>query len=90
VPAGTDGGVTVLGTAAGTVAAMVVSAGCALIGLPAGWLWIPAVAGIVGMLADSYIGAVFERSGRINNDGVNFIGTAIAGGVAIGFSAWVG
>jgi uncharacterized protein (TIGR00297 family) len=84
VPAGTDGGFTPLGTAAGAGAAILVSAVCALIGLPANWLWIPAVAGVFGMLADSYMGAVWERPGRINNDGVNFIGTAVAAGVAFG------
>jgi uncharacterized protein (TIGR00297 family) len=90
VPAGTDGGVTRLGTAAGAGAAMVVSALGALIGLRADWLWIPGVAGVVGMLVDSCIGAVFERSGRINNDGVNFIGTAVAAGLAFGLGALVG
>jgi len=89
VPAGTDGGVTLLGTAAGAGAAILVSAVCALIGLPANWLWIPAVAGVFGMLADSYIGALFERPGQINNDGVNFIGTAVAAGVAFGIGGFV-
>jgi len=87
VPAGTDGGVTLSGTAAGAGAALLVSVVCSVMGLPAAWLWIPAVAGTLGMLCDSYIGAVFERPGWINNDGVNFIGTAIAAGVGVGLSA---
>ena len=89
VPAGTDGGVTPLGTTAGAGAAILVSAVCALIGLPASWLWIPAIAGVFGMLADSYIGALFERPGQINNDGVNLIGTVVAAGVAFGIGALV-
>jgi uncharacterized protein (TIGR00297 family) len=89
VPAGTDGGVSLSGTLAGAGAAILVSAVCVLIGLPVGQLWIPAIAGVLGMLADSYIGAMFERSGWINNDGVNFIGTAIAAMMAVGLSAVV-
>jgi uncharacterized protein (TIGR00297 family) len=83
VPAGTDGGITLMGTAAGAVAAALVSAVCALIALPRGWLWIPALSGVLGMLADSYLGAWLERAGRVGNDAVNFISTAVAAAIAI-------
>lgn len=46
-----------------------------------GWrrecLWI-VVAGTIGNLADSYLGATLERRGIMGNDAVNFLNTAIA------------
>jgi uncharacterized protein (TIGR00297 family) len=79
VPAGTDGGVTLTGTMAGVGAAALVSMACNLTGLvPTRWLWVAVVCGVLGMLLDSYLGARFERRGRLNNDAVNFIGTAAA------------
>jgi uncharacterized protein (TIGR00297 family) len=46
-----------------------------------GWnksiLWI-IVAGTIGNLADSYLGAILERKGIISNNTVNFLNTAIA------------
>jgi uncharacterized protein (TIGR00297 family) len=79
VPAGTDGGVTLAGTAAGAVTAALVS----LVGLWAGlfpirWVWIAAGAGVLGMLVDSFLGALLERRGWIGNDSVNFISTVLA------------
>jgi uncharacterized protein (TIGR00297 family) len=79
VPAGTDGGITLAGTAAGVGAAAVVSLVCTLTDLvPTRWLWVAVACGVLGMLLDSYLGARFERRGRLNNDAVNFIGTAAA------------
>ncbi len=85
VPAGTDGGITVAGTAAGAVAALLVS----LVGWRVGllsprWMWIAAVAGVVGMVIDSFLGALFERRGWIGNDSVNFISTVLAAVAAAG------
>ncbi len=82
VPAGTDGGITWIGTLAGAGAAFLVSGVCRLTGLPVRWLCIAAASGIFGMLCDSYMGALFERRGFIGNDGVNFIATGIAAAVA--------
>jgi uncharacterized membrane protein len=36
------------------------------------------------MVADSYLGALLERRGRIGNDTVNFLGTALALLAALG------
>jgi len=36
------------------------------------------VAGVAGMLFDSFLGAVFERKGYLNNDAVNLLGTGFA------------
>jgi uncharacterized membrane protein len=39
----------------------------------------PAIlAGVAGMIADSYMGAVLERRRLLNNDAVNFLGTVTA------------
>jgi uncharacterized protein (TIGR00297 family) len=88
VPAGTDGGVTLGGTAAGAAAAGLVS----LVGmwaglLPTRWIWIAVAAGVFGMVVDSLLGALFERRGWIGNDSVNFISTVVA---AVGAAAVAG
>lgn len=84
VPAGTDGGVSLIGTTAGVVAAGVVSSICVLGGLlPRRWLVISTGAAILGMIADSFLGAGLERRRLVNNDLVNFLGTLIAAAAAV-------
>lgn len=79
VPPGTDGAVSLLGTLAGVVASGVVSSVCVLGGLlPMRWLPISGGAAILGMFADSFLGAWLERRRLVNNDSVNFLGTLIA------------
>lgn len=79
VPSGTDGGITLVGTLSGTLAAMITSAVAVMVGMVhAQQFWRPALAGVLGMLADSLIGATMQRRGWINNDGVNLAGTVIA------------
>lgn len=84
VPAGTDGGVSLAGTMAGTSAALIVSAVSAAAHL---LTWksalISAAAGTGGMLVDSYLGAVFERQHKLNNDLVNLLSTAAAAAIAL-------
>ena len=79
VPAGTDGGISVAGTLAGIVASALVSLACALTGLLE-WKWflISAAAGVLGMTADSLLGASLERRHLLNNDLVNLFSTLIA------------
>lgn len=79
VLAGTDGAISLPGTAAGFVAAVAVS----LTGL-AGWrtALACAAAALIGMTADSLLGATVERRGVIGNNAVNFISTAIAALIA--------
>lgn len=87
VPAGTNGAVSVIGTLAGIVAAGVVSSVCALGGLlPRTWLVISAGAAVLGMLADSFLGAWLERRRLLNNDSVNFISTLVAAVAAYALS----
>lgn len=78
VPAGTDGGVTVVGTVAGLAAAAVVVA----IGSGHHPLWptqlITWMAASAGLYLDSLLGATVERRGWIGNDLVNFSSTLVA------------
>jgi uncharacterized protein (TIGR00297 family) len=80
---GTDGAITLAGTAAGLAAAI----GVSLTGI-AGWRAAPicAAAGILGMIADSFLGATLERRGFMGNNAVNFSSTAIAALIAFAVS----
>jgi len=74
---GSDGVVSVEGTFIGIAGALVI----ALIhALSYGWniliLWI-VIAGFVGNLADSVLGATLERKGLMGNNVVNFLNTAV-------------
>jgi uncharacterized protein (TIGR00297 family) len=91
VSAGTDGGITVFGTVAGLAAGLViavVAVGCGVV--VQSRLWIPVVAGFVGMLADSAMGATIQRRGWISNQGVNFFATLLAAVIAYGIVLAVG
>jgi uncharacterized protein (TIGR00297 family) len=79
VEPGTDGGITLVGTAAGAVAAVLIAAiGSWAIG--GGWMlfWLAAPGGIFGLLFDSLLGATLERKDWLNNDAVNFLSTLSA------------
>jgi uncharacterized protein (TIGR00297 family) len=79
VPAGIDGAVSLQGTLAGIAAATIVSLVCVVGGLlPWKWLSISAVAAVLGMIADSYLGASLQRRGMLNNDSVNFLSTLLS------------
>ena len=79
VPAGTDGGITVPGTAAGLAASVAVTAVAAATGvIDPRCIWIPVVAGFAGMVLDSILGATLQRRGWISNEGVNLWSTLAA------------
>ncbi|MBZ5521829.1 MAG: DUF92 domain-containing protein [Acidobacteriia bacterium] len=83
VTPGTDGGISVSGTLAATLAALAVAATSRILGLAStSQAAMIAGAGVFGMLVDSVIGAAFERRGYLNNDLVNLLGTASAVGLA--------
>jgi len=85
VPTGTDGGITIPGSIAGSAAGLVVAAVATAGGmLPQAQLWIPVTAGFAGMLIDSILGATLQRRGWISNQVVNFFATMAAGALAYG------
>ena len=87
VIAGTDGAITLAGTLAGAAAAAVVTATCVLGGM---FPWraglICFAAGMLGTVADSFLGATLERGGWLGNNAVNFLSTASAAAIAFAFS----
>ena len=83
VPAGTNGGVSWMGTVAGVAAGAFVSLVSVMTGLiPLKWLGISIAGAVAGMIADSFLGALLEQRKLLNNDAVNFLGTLIAAGAA--------
>ena len=83
VPAGTNGGVSWMGTLAGVAAGAFVSVVSVITGLiPLKWVGVSIVGAVAGMIADSFLGALLEQRKLLNNDAVNFLGTLIAAGAA--------
>jgi uncharacterized protein (TIGR00297 family) len=83
VAVGTDGAVTVLGSAAGIAGGAVVAiAGAWAMHLENGAAGIALFAGVCGLFFDSLVGATLERRGWLGNDLVNFASTVFAAGVA--------
>ena len=85
VEAGTDGGMTITGSGAGILAAVIVasvgvwSSGVSLADREGQTLLGLATMGAVfGLLFDSLLGATFERKRWLNNDAVNFLSTLSA------------
>ena len=84
VPAGTNGGVSLLGTVAGVAAAAMVGAvATATHVMPRSALPFVIGAGILAMVIDSLLGATLEKRGVIGNSGVNFASTIAAGVIAL-------
>lgn len=78
VPPGTDGGISVLGTAAGIMGAGIIGVSAYLLGIypnPFVTLKIAIIAGTVGCFIDSILGAVLERRNYLSNEYVNLIAT---------------
>lgn len=80
---GTDGAISLIGTAAGMAAAGLVACAGSL-SLHGGLLmfWPSCAGGVFGLFFDSLLGATLERRGWLNNDAVNFLSTASAAAVA--------
>ena len=81
VSPGTDGGVSVAGTIAGVLAAVLV-----VLASPFAYTFGPALCifsgAIAGLVFDSVLGATVERMGWLNNDLVNFSSTVFAAAIA--------
>jgi uncharacterized protein (TIGR00297 family) len=84
VPPGTDGAVSLPGTFAGIIAAVIVSFISASLHLLS-WRWMVVSIGAatMGMLFDSLLGASFERRHWLDNDTVNFLSTLVAALLAV-------
>ncbi len=85
VPPGTDGGISILGTAAGIMGAGIIGVSAYILGIfpdPYVTLKISIIAGTVGCFVDSILGAVLERRKYISNEYVNLIATIT--GAALG------
>jgi uncharacterized membrane protein len=69
-------------------AATIVSLICVVGGLlPWKWLGISVMAAVLGMIADSYLGASLQRRGMLNNDSVNFLSTLLSAVAAFGIAS---
>jgi uncharacterized protein (TIGR00297 family) len=94
VPAGEDGGVSLAGTAAGFAASTIIMGLGLGLGLCGPYRFAgPAIAlsaAAVGNLLDSFLGATVQRRGLVTNGMVNFAGTSVAGGVAVGLALRLG
>jgi uncharacterized protein (TIGR00297 family) len=87
VPVGTDGGITRAGTLMGILGAALLSLLGRAIGLTPVRATLPLLlAGLSGNLLDSYLGATYQRTGRMSNDSVNFANTV--GGALLGFAGF--
>lgn len=86
VPAGTDGGITFQGTLAGIIAAFIVAGVASSFNVISDFWILPAMlSGVAGMLLDSVLGATLQRPGRLSNDSVNFVSTAFAACLTLGY-----
>ena len=75
---GLDGVISLEGTLIGVAGSFVIAVIYALgFGWNINFLWI-LIAGTIGNLSDSVLGALFERKNYLNNDAVNFLNTMVA------------
>ena len=88
VEPGTDGAISLAGTLAGVVAAVIVAAaGTLAMRGDLTMLAVSCAGGIFGLFFDSLLGATLEQRGWLNNDAVNFLSTASAAAFALGLLA---
>jgi uncharacterized protein (TIGR00297 family) len=88
VEAGTDGGISLIGTLAGVAAAGIVTAvGAWALGGGRALFAVSCAGGVFGLFFDSLLGATLERRGWLNNDAVNYLSTISAAAFALGVLA---
>ncbi len=83
VPPGTSGGITPLGTGAGALGAILLGLLGVALGVPARVAAPAALAGVVGMMVDSALGATLEAGAWLDNDGVNLAATTLGASAAV-------
>lgn len=79
---GLDGVVSFEGTLLGICGSMIIGLTYCIFTHTFVHFWIIVTAGTIGNIADSIIGSLLERKGRIKNNAVNFLNTLIAAVVA--------
>jgi uncharacterized protein (TIGR00297 family) len=90
VPPGTDGAISLAGTLAGLVGAvLVVLVAMATLGLGISDAVCAGLGAASGLFVDSLLGATAERRGWLNNDAVNFLSTVAAAAMAAIFFATI-
>ena len=88
VSAGTDGAISFAGSLAGLSGVIVVTAVASFaLGFTPAQAIIVAVSAIIGLFVDSFLGAVLERRGWLNNDAVNFLSTLASALLAAAFGS---
>lgn len=80
---GMDGAISLEGTIIGIIGSTIIAVIFSLFTESISAFFIITVAGTIGNLSDSVLGATLERKGMIKNDVVNFINTVIAALVAL-------
>ncbi|NYB51261.1 MAG: TIGR00297 family protein [Methanobacteriaceae archaeon] len=91
VPPGTDGGISVLGTAAGILGAALIGLAAYILGVYPDLtrtMLIAVVAGTFGCFVDSILGAVLEIKGYLTNEHVNLLAT-LAGALLGNIMVWL-
>lgn len=86
VDPGTNGAVSVLGTAVGVAGAAIIGIAAYLLGIvanPTSVIFVSIISGTVGCFMDSILGALFENRGLITNEHVNLIATIVGAIVGI-------
>lgn len=84
VDPGTNGAVSVLGTAVGIVGAAIIGIAAYFLGIvpsPISAIMVSIISGTIGCFMDSVLGALFENHGLLTNEHVNLIAT-IVGAIA--------
>jgi uncharacterized protein (TIGR00297 family) len=80
---GLDGAVSLEGTALGFAGSIIIAAVYSVYTTSYTVFFITIIAGTIGNLSDSFLGATLERKGYLKNDVINFLNTLIASLVAL-------
>ena len=86
VPPGTDGGISILGTAVGIIGAGIIGFASWILGImpePLTAIKIAVISGTVGYFMDSILGATLERKDFLTNEHVNLLATITGAVVGI-------